>query len=239
MLESLLNIDCLEPTLLCDLKALLLSKDEIKQLNQINLETIFDENESCNPVKKKMEDSICQLVVLSSSFKIYGWGENGEREPHWIIGANISAIDFEKNIVITQDQDIYYNCLILRDDVYLSEDDRGYLNIREGILHWEKRPLFFWHQAPLLEWYKEKPRANPGLEKNVAELSKREISKRNTAERNDDLYKTYCQMKLEHPGKSDQWIANQIAKTPFGQSLEMTPGRIRRIISDKRSGNAK
>ena len=56
----------------------------------------------------------------------------------------------------------------------------------------------------------------------VVELSQRELRKRGTAALHERWQAAYVELKEQHPGKSDSWIAGKIAKLPVadGKSAE-------------------
>jgi hypothetical protein len=62
-------------------------------------------------------------------------------------------------------------------------------------------------------------------------MSKREIRKRETQRKYDDIRKRYAELKIENPGKPKTWIADKISKEPIAQNLDAET--IRKIMSSK------
>jgi hypothetical protein len=241
MIEELLMYDYLEPTLLCELKKLLLLETEKEELNKLSLVPIVGgDYEAYESIEKDIEYRVRE-ICSDISFSIYGWDEQGSREPIQILYDTTSPpeIILDKNIIITSDKKRYTNCLVFKDYIYAEGEERSYLRHKEGILHWSSKPLFFWHEEPLIEWFLEKPQQRLNSEKNIAILSKREIRKNETSERNKQIFEMYLEIKSKNLTKPDTWIANHISKTDFGKKLRITPARIRKIINEVQSEKPK
>lgn len=272
MLEKMLEIDYLEPTLVSKLASYLLSEEELNFLDNYIPPIISchdEEHEKYNALKKELEDGIRE-ICLNSQFYLYGWKENKERDPVKIWQSEdlqllLNRVEFKylnmlelfgprdyvpktgcdlviinKSMIINNDGTCYHNCLVFKDDY----DDNGsesyrLISYHEGILLWNKIPLFFWHENPLPEWYSGKPAANSDPEKNITTLSQREIRKNKTSDRNKELFQIYSKTKTENPTKSDKWISAHMAKNSPVKNWELTLETIRRIISKMKSGSVK